>query len=192
MVNLVHSIKVRAEKLSFLTLLSFCTSHFLKPYKPHFWWRRSTSGVDDHQDESRRSSFGNHNSWRSWGKNQQSSSIKWSILSNIVKSHTKASLSMWQVKDHVSPRFSLRIPTVCVLLSTLFQKRGQLLWWVVYYESIKREVKRGWRFIMNQESESYRQNLYMRIGVMKDLKTKAEESIRLGYTGLRHSCCHTY
>ena len=35
---------------------------------------------------------------------------------------------------------------------------------------------------MIQESESYRQNLYMRIGVMKDLKTKAEESIRLAYT----------
>jgi hypothetical protein len=30
---------------------------------------------------------------------------------------------MWQVKDHVSPSFALRIPTVCVLLSTLFQKR---------------------------------------------------------------------
>jgi hypothetical protein len=28
-------------------------------------------------------------------------------------------------------------------------------------------------FIMNQESESYRQNLHMRIGAMKDLKTKA-------------------
>jgi hypothetical protein len=27
---------------------------------------------------------------------------------------------------------------------------------------------------------------------MKDLKTKAKESIRLAYTGLRHSCCHTY
>jgi hypothetical protein len=32
----------------------------------------------------------------------------------------------------------------------------------------------------------------MRIGAMKGLKTKAEESIRLAYTGLRHSCCHTY
>jgi hypothetical protein len=30
-----------------------------------------------------------------------------SILSSIVKSHTKASLSMWQVKDHVSPSFTL-------------------------------------------------------------------------------------
>jgi hypothetical protein len=28
--------------------------------------------------------------------------------------------------------------------------------------------------------------------VMKDSKTKAEESTRLTYTGLRHSCCHTY
>jgi hypothetical protein len=28
---------------------------------------------------------------------------------------------MWQVKDHVSPSFALRIPTVFVLLSTLFQ-----------------------------------------------------------------------
>ena len=27
---------------------------------------------------------------------------------------------------------------------------------------------------------------------MKDSKTKAEESTRLAYTGLRHSCCHTY
>ena len=30
----------------------------------------------------------------------------------------------------------------------------------------------------------------MRIGAMKDLKTKAEEFIRLAYTELRHSCCH--
>jgi hypothetical protein len=27
---------------------------------------------------------------------------------------------------------------------------------------------------------------------MKDSKTKEEESTRLAYTGLRHSCCHTY
>ncbi len=45
---------------------------------------------------------------------------------------------------------------------------------------------------MNQENESQRQDLYMRIGVMKDSKTKAEESTRLTYTGLRHSFCHTY
>jgi hypothetical protein len=48
-------------------------------------------------------------------------------------------------------------------------------------------------FIMNQEIESYRQDLYMRIGTMKDSKTKTEESTRLTYnTGLYHSCCHTY
>ena len=27
---------------------------------------------------------------------------------------------------------------------------------------------------------------------MKDSKTKEEESTRLTYTGLRHSCCNTY
>jgi hypothetical protein len=27
---------------------------------------------------------------------------------------------------------------------------------------------------------------------MKDSKTKDEESTRLGYTGLYHSCCHTH
>ena len=27
---------------------------------------------------------------------------------------------------------------------------------------------------------------------MKDSKTKSEESTRLEYTGLRHSCCHIY
>ena len=30
--------------------------------------------------------------------------------------------------------------------------------------------------IMNQERENYRQDLHMRIGTMKDSKTKAEES----------------
>jgi hypothetical protein len=35
-------------------------------------------------------------------------------------------------------------------------------------------------------------DLYMRIGTMKDSKTKAEESTRLTYTGLCHSYCHTY
>jgi hypothetical protein len=29
---------------------------------------------------------------------------------------------MWEVKDHVTQSFTLRIPTVYVLLSTLFQK----------------------------------------------------------------------
>jgi hypothetical protein len=43
---------------------------------------------------------------------------------------------------------------------------------------------------MNQESESY--DLYMRIGAMKDSSTKTEESTRLGYTGLCHSCCHAH
>jgi hypothetical protein len=57
--------------------------------------------------------------------------------------------------------------------------------WCVYF-------KQKLYFIMNQESESYRQDLYVRIGVMKDSKTKAEESTRLTYTGLRHYCCHTH
>ena len=35
-------------------------------------------------------------------------------------------------------------------------------------------------------------NLYMSIGTMKDSKTKAEESTRLPFTGLCHSCCHAY
>ena len=39
-------------------------------------------------------------------------------------------------------------------------------------------------FIMNQESESERQDLYMRIGGMKDSKTKEEESTLLTHTGL--------
>jgi hypothetical protein len=30
---------------------------------------------------------------------------------------------MRQVKDHVSPGFAMRVPTICVLLSTLFQER---------------------------------------------------------------------
>jgi hypothetical protein len=47
-------------------------------------------------------------------------------------------------------------------------------------------------FYYEQENESNRQDLYMRIGVMKDSKTKAEESTRLTYTGVCHSCCHTY
>ena len=43
---------------------------------------------------------------------------------------------------------------------------------------------------MNRESESHRQDLYMSIGVMKDPKTKAEESTRLPCNGLCHSCHH--
>ncbi len=46
-VNLVQSFKVLKvyQKLSFLTLLSFCTSHFLKPaFKPHFWWQNTFKG----------------------------------------------------------------------------------------------------------------------------------------------------
>jgi hypothetical protein len=30
---------------------------------------------------------------------------------------------MRQVKDHVCPGFAMRVPTICVLLSTLFQER---------------------------------------------------------------------
>ena len=49
---------------------------------------------------------------------------------------------------------------------------------VVYYESRKGELKTK---LIN-----------MRIGAMKDSKTKVEESTRLAYTGLHHSCCQTY
>jgi hypothetical protein len=35
---------------------------------------------------------------------------------------------------------------------------------------------------MNQESERSRQDLYMRIGAMKDSKTKPKESTHLAYT----------
>ena len=65
---------------------------------------------------------------------------------------------------------------------------------IVYYESRKREKRQDLYiyFIMNQESESQRQDLHMRIGVKKDSKPKPEESTRLTYTGLCHSCCHTY
>ncbi len=42
------------------------------------------------------------------------------------------------------------------------------------------------------QTRKKRQDLYMRIGTMKDSKTKTEESTRLGYTGFRHSCCHTH
>ena len=52
-----------------------------------------------------------------------SSSIKSSILSNIIKGHTKSTLSMRQVEDHVCPGLTRRIPTICVLLSSLFQER---------------------------------------------------------------------
>ncbi len=36
---------------------------------------------------------------------------------------TKTALSMQQVKDHVCPGLARRVPTICVLLSTLFQER---------------------------------------------------------------------
>ena len=52
-----------------------------------------------------------------------SSSIKCSIFSNIVKLHTKATQSVWQVNTHVCPCFARRVPTICVLFSTLFQER---------------------------------------------------------------------
>ncbi len=57
--------------------------------------------------------------------------------------------------------------------------RGECEIILFYYESRKRDLKT--RLIC-----------YMRIGGMKDSKTNTEESTRLTYTGLRHSCCHTY
>ena len=46
-----------------------------------------------------------------------------SIFSNIIKGHTKTTLSMRQVDDHVRPGLTRRVPTICVLLSSFFQER---------------------------------------------------------------------
>jgi hypothetical protein len=45
------------------------------------------------------------------------------IFSNIIKRHTKTTLSMRQVEDYVCPGLASCVPTICVLLSTLFQER---------------------------------------------------------------------
>jgi hypothetical protein len=52
-----------------------------------------------------------------------SSSIERGIFSNVIKCHTKITLSMRQVEDLVCPVLARRVPTICVLLSTLFQER---------------------------------------------------------------------
>jgi hypothetical protein len=40
-----------------------------------------------------------------------------------MRCHTKATLSMRQVEDPVCPGLTSRVPTICVLLSTLLQVR---------------------------------------------------------------------
>ena len=49
--------------------------------------------------------------------------MKTSMFSNIIKGHTKTTLGMRQVEDHVCPGITRRVPTICVLLSTPFQER---------------------------------------------------------------------
>jgi hypothetical protein len=46
-----------------------------------------------------------------------------STFSNIIEGHTKATLSMRQVQDHVRPGLTRRVPNICVLLSSPFQER---------------------------------------------------------------------
>jgi hypothetical protein len=62
-------------------------------------WTRSLGG-EDQVAESWRSSLDNHKPWRSWEKD----------------------LIIRQVEDHVWPGLTRRVPTIYVLLSTLFQE----------------------------------------------------------------------
>ncbi len=89
----------------------------------HLCWlswmsRRRTRGGDDHVDESLRLSLGNHKFWRSWEK-VWSSSVENGILSNIIKCHTKTTLNVRQMEDHVGPGLARSVPTICVLFRTL-------------------------------------------------------------------------
>jgi hypothetical protein len=52
-----------------------------------------------------------------------SRSIESGIFRNIVKSHPKTTFSVRQVEGHVYPGLGTRIPTVCMLIRTLFQER---------------------------------------------------------------------
>jgi hypothetical protein len=40
-----------------------------------------------------------------------------------MKCHTKTTLGMREMEDHVCPGLAMRVPTICVLLSTLCQER---------------------------------------------------------------------
>jgi hypothetical protein len=63
--------EVNLRKWETLTYDWDCVQTSLQSYcVRHLEWmsRRSTIGGDSHEDESRRSSLGNHNFWRSWGK----------------------------------------------------------------------------------------------------------------------------
>jgi hypothetical protein len=87
--------------------------------------RRNRIGGDDREEESWRSSLGNHNFLgESANPNHKAwcSSIKSITFSNVVKSNTKTPLDMWQMKDHVCPVLARRIPTLCVVFRTLFQE----------------------------------------------------------------------
>ena len=51
-----------------------------------------------------------------------SSSIESGIFSNVIKCHTKTTLSIRQVEDHVGPGLPRSVPTIYVLFGTLFQE----------------------------------------------------------------------
>jgi hypothetical protein len=55
-------------------------------------------------------------------KESSYSRIQHNIFSNVIKSHTKTTLSMWKVKYHVYPSLDRRVPTICMLLGALFQE----------------------------------------------------------------------
>ncbi len=99
--------------------------------------RRRRNGGDDHKDESWRSSLdlgqpqfltflreSTKPACETW-----CSSIKRIIFSNVIENHTKTTVGMSQVKDHVYPDLARRVPTICFLV--LFFKK-QVNYFTVY------------------------------------------------------------
>lgn len=77
-------------------------------------WKRDI-GDDDHEEES--VSLGS-----SWGNQQNvkpSTSIERIILINIIKGHSKSSLGMWKIQDHVFPSLTMSITPILKSISSL-------------------------------------------------------------------------
>ncbi len=120
------------------------------------------------------SSLGNHKPWRSWeitksGHKVWCSSIKHSIFSNIVKCHTKTTLGMRQVKDHVWPAF---FKSVSAILQSTYVIYDSPTWFrhKVPYKSIStnRYTDTHETFRTERSGESRRDCYYWYCGLQRD------------------------
>ncbi len=112
---------------------------------------RNINGDDDHEDDSRRSSLGNHNSWRSWGKESREDTKIWgtrSLESSLDRPISLTSCCLWKIEKtrgvdksyEGGQQECVYYESIERKLKTKYMCQHARNPQVVYYESMKRKL----------------------------------------------------